>query len=362
MSLDQITFTRFVAAITVVFFHYGQSIFPANVSFLFENVTAGPIAVGYFYVLSGFIMSIAYYQPVQGNNQQAVINNWKYWLARFARIYPVYLVALLLIVIAKYKSVADSQETLVLHLSMLQAWIPGYPITLNTPGWSLSVEAFFYLCFPFLLIFVYKSGIKKLIVITVLLWFLTQIILMTAINSDAYQAKNYLHDFIYYNPLMHLNSFIAGMLTGIIFKKSSTQNSRNNSIFVILSFVLIFFLIWGRPHFEALTGFKLAYTNGLLAPAFLLLIILLAKDNSILSTILKHKWLILLGEASYSLYILQKPIHGVYEKIITPRIVLSETTHFYIFLLLLILISIASFKYFETPMRYYIRKRFSPQA
>ena len=359
MSLDQITFTRFVAALTVVFFHYGQSIFPANIAFLFENVTAGPIAVGYFYVLSGFIMSIAYYRPEHDNKpQNAAFNNWKYWLARFARIYPVYILALLIIVAAKYKTLPDNIDTLGLHLSMLQAWIPGYPITLNTPGWSLSVEAFFYLCFPFLLIYVYKSGIKKLIILTAVLWLATQIILILSINSNTYVPKNHLHDFIYYNPVMHLNSFIAGMLTGILFKRSSQQAKPINSLIVVASFALIFFLIWARPYFETITGLKIAYTNGLLAPAFLLFIVLLANSQGIIANILKHKWLILLGEASYSLYILQKPIHGLYDKIITPRVALPETIHFYIFLILLILISIASFKYFETPMRYYIRKKF----
>lgn len=360
MSLDQITFTRFVAALTVVFFHYGQSVFPANASFLFENVTAGPIAVGYFYVLSGFIMAIAYYRKDHHNNpKNRSFKRWKYWVARFARIYPVYIIALLLIVAAKYKTLVDNIETLPLHLLMLQSWIPSYPITLNTPGWSLSVETFFYLCFPFLLLFVYKSGIRKIITITAVLWLVTQIILMVALNSEAYQPQNYLHDFIYYNPLMHLNSFMAGMITGIFFKKTSDSINGNNGIFILLSFSLIFILIWGRPHFEELTGFKVAYTNGLIAPAFLLFIVLLGSNKGYTSTLLKHKWLILLGEASYSLYILQKPIHGLYDKIITPRINLSETLHFYIFLVILILLSIASFLYFETPMRRYIRNRLS---
>jgi len=362
LSLNQITFTRFVAALTVVFFHYGQHVFPANVPLLFENVTAGPIAVGYFYVLSGFIMAIAYYKPETDHTFIPAINKRKYWIARFARIYPVYILALLIIVAAKYKEIADNLVVLPLHLTMLQAWIPGYPITLNTPGWSLSVEAFFYLCFPFLLAYVHNDGTKKLIVFCALLWLATQLILLLAINSDAYQPKNHLHDFIYYNPLMHINSFIAGMLTGIFFKRSDQSDSANhasNTFWLVFSFLLIVLLIWARPHFEALTGFKIAYTNGLLAPAFLLFIILLGREQGIITKILNYKWLILLGEASYSLYILQKPIHGIYDKVITPRIPLSETLHFYIFLLLLIALSIASFKYFETPMRRAIRQRFS---
>lgn len=159
MQLDQITFTRFIAALTVVFFHYGQAVFPANIPFLFENVTAGPIAVGYFYVLSGFIMSIAYYQMDVANRGK--FNKLKYWVARFARIYPVYLIALLIIVAAKYKTLGEDWDVFLSHIFLVQSWIPGYPITLNTPGWSLSVEAFFYLCFPFLIFWVYKRELSN---------------------------------------------------------------------------------------------------------------------------------------------------------------------------------------------------------
>ena len=356
MQLDQITFTRFIAALTVVFFHYGQSVFPANIPFLFENVTAGPIAVGYFYVLSGFIMAIAYYKPDKSN--QKAISKKKYWLARFARIYPVYLLALLLIVGAKYKDLAQNWETLPLHLLLLQSWIPGYPITLNTPGWSLSVEAFFYLCFPFLLIWVYKAGTKPLAIFTVVLWIATQVILLTQLNSSSYAPKTDLHDLIYYYPLMHLNSFVAGLLVGIYLKRNANKvQASNNTFWLILSFALIFILIWSRPHLESLFGFKIAFTNGLLAPAFLWFIVLLARHKGMITKVFSYGWLVLLGEASYSLYILQKPVHGIYDKLVVPRISLPEVAHFYIFLVMLIVISILSFKYFETPLRKYLRTK-----
>jgi len=362
MQLDQITFTRFIAALTVVFFHYGQSVFPANIPFLFENVTAGPIAVGYFYVLSGFIMAIAYYQVAA--NQRNDFNKLKYWVARFARIYPVYLVALLIIVAAKFKSLGQDWETLPLHLLLFQSWIPGYPITLNTPGWSLSVEAFFYLCFPFLLIWVYKRGIKSLTIFAIILWLVTQIILLIQLNSDAYIPKSLLHDFIYYNPLMHLNQFVLGLVCGIYLKSSKYNSniSKNSGSWLLLSFVIMFLLIWGRPHLEALLGIRLAFTNGLLAPAFLGVIIFLARHKGFITKIFTYPFLILLGEASYSLYILQKPVHGIYDKVIVPRINLSETLHFYIFVVLLILISIVSYKFLETPMRKIINKIFSEKT
>ena len=358
MQLDQITFTRFIAALTVVYFHYGQNVFPANIPFLFENITAGPIAVGYFYVLSGFIMAIAYYQT--DTDKRKRFSRKKYWVARFARIYPVYLLALVIIVAAKYKTVFADWLTLPLHLSLLQSWIPGYPITLNTPGWSLSVEAFFYFCFPFLLVWIYKHGSKTLSLISVIFWLITQYILHSLLNSADYAPKTLLHDFIYYNPIMHLNTFLMGLLCGVYFKDRWIKRlPQKNDLWVILSMLTIFILIWARPHLENSLGFKIAYTNGLISPFFLLFIVLLASNKGIISKIFSHPWLILLGEASYSLYILQKPAHGLYDKIIVPRIHLSEDIHFYIFTIILILLSIASYKYLEKPARKMIRDKLS---
>lgn len=362
MQLNQITFTRFIAALTVVFFHYGQDVFPANIDFLFENVTAGPIAVGYFYVLSGFIMAIAYYQPE--TNDQTTISKKKYWIARVARIYPVYLLALLIIVAAKYKTLSTDWAAVPLHIFLLQSWIPGYPITLNTPGWSLSVEAFFYFCFPFLLAWIYKHGTRLLTVFSIVLWIATQFILLSLLNSESYALKTLLHDFIYYNPLMHLNTFIMGLLVGVFFKriennKKEMPKRSNNTIWLILLFSLIFLLIWARPYIEHYLDYKIAYTNGLLTPVFLLFIILLARNSGLISKVFNLPILILLGEASYSLYILQKPIHGLYDKIIVPRINLTENIHFYIFLLILIAVSILSYLFLEKPARNAIRTKLS---
>jgi len=242
----------------------------------------------------------------------------------------------------------------------LQSWLPGYPITLNTPGWSLSVEAFFYFCFPFLLIWIYKQRTRSLILFSVIFWLVTQFVLLKLLNSEAYAPKTLLHDFIYYNPIMHLNTFIMGLLCGVYFKKVGSQKfSRNNSYWLMLSFSFIFLLIWARPYIEETLDYKIAYTNGLLSPFFLLFIVLLASNKGVIAKILCHPWLILLGEASYSLYILQKPIHGLYDKIIVPRIQMTETIHFYIFLIILVAVSILSYLYLEKPARKTIRAKFS---
>jgi peptidoglycan/LPS O-acetylase OafA/YrhL len=354
VQLDQITFTRFVAALTVVFFHYGNQAFPLTIPYLENVLKAGPIAVNYFYLLSGFIMAIAYYQPTG----KQTLNKKKYWIARFARIYPLYLLALLLVAIPKYN--AEGVGTaLSYNLSLLQAWIPGYPLTLNAPGWSLSVEAFFYLCFPFLLVLVHKNTIKQVALVTVLFWLLTQAIHIYLLNSPVYQPLNAIHDFIYYNPMMHLSAFMLGILAGACFKRKShfIQRLRPYSTQGIITTTLTAsLLIAFQPQLIQILSFEFAFTNGLLAPILLLFIIFLGLNTGRIAQVLSHKWLIILGEASFSLYILQRPVYGIYHALLGSKIDLSEQQHFYLYIVLLIIISLLSFKFFEAPSRKLIRR------
>jgi len=359
MRLDHLTFSRFLAALSVVIFHYGGHLAPFNLQPFDQVFQAGPIAVSYFYALSGFIMAIAYYRPKTPEN----FNRWKYWLARFARIYPVYFIALLLVFVANYTKMDNASTQLLLNVSMLQAWIPSYPLSLNSPGWSLSVEAFFYLCFPFLLWIIYRGGLKSLMFLSIVLWIATQLLHTYWLNSPDYVPLNALHDFIYYNPLMHLNTFLAGLMVGILFKDKHirTTPSRYNNLLLLLTIVTIVLLLIIRPSFPIWFGIEIDYTNGLIVPSFLLFIILLARSQGIITTLLATPILVLLGEASYSLYILQRPVYGIYHNYIARHLSVSEQWHFYFYLLLLIAVSIASYKLFETPIRQWINTSVSWQ-
>jgi peptidoglycan/LPS O-acetylase OafA/YrhL len=354
VRIEQLTFTRYIAALTVVFFHYGISVFPANLPLLTPLLAAGPIAVSYFYVLSGFIMAIAYYRP---DKQARPLNAKRYWWARVARIYPVYLLALLLMIAAKYHSGGSEPFTVALSLSMLQAWIPGYPLSLNAPGWSLSVEAFFYLCFPLLLALVQRHHLSHLSIAATVLWFITQIGHTFLLNTAYYVPHGWLHDFIFYNPVLHLNTFLIGFVAGAWLLEGKLQAlsapSLNRVTLISVTLLTALVLIIRAP-LMASSGIQFDYTNGLIAPLFLLLIILLALNTGKTRRVLQHPWLVLLGEASFSLYILQKPVHGIYEKLMPASFDPQSALHFYLFIVLLTISALFSYWFFETPLRRFI--------
>lgn len=348
MKLDQLTFTRYIAALTVVFFHFGQQAFPATNMWWHPVVTAGPIAVSFFFVLSGFIMAVAYYQPDRPN-----LNKGKYWLARFARIYPVYLLALVLMILANLKTDGRDSAAVGLSLTMLQAWLPGYAMVLNSPGWSLSVEALFYLSFPFLLSFVHTKSLRTLTLITLVLWLGTQLLQIILHNSVSYEAKGLLHQFIYYHPLMHMSTFMLGLVVGIAFCKGQFNqfNQSWNGLAILGLTVLVILLLAYEASFEKTLGFLIDYNNGLIAPIFLAILVLLAVNNSWTKHFMSLPFLVLLGEASYSLYILQRPAYGIYDRVLGHWLPLDANLHYYLFAILLTVASILSFKYMETPLR-----------
>ncbi len=347
MKLEQLTFTRYLAALTVLFFHFGTHVYLASESWWSTIVTAGPAGVSYFFLLSGFVMAIAYYDPNKALNQK------RYWLARIARIYPVYLLALSLVLAANLHSVMDDPLILLLNLSMLQAWIPGYAMTLNSPGWSLSVETFFYLSLPFLLLFIQHGHFRKLLIAGLFFWFSTQLLQTILQHLPSYAPRTPLHEFIFYHPLMHWSTFILGLISGIWYKegKLTSLQSKWNGVFLFLVSALLVLLITYK---EQWLGKGEYFNNGLLVPLFGVLIVLLASNTGWVARLFSWSFFVLLGEASYSLYILQRPVYGIYERLVGKYLTTMPELHFYLFVIILTGLAIMSFKYFESPLRQFI--------
>lgn len=343
-----LTITRFFAALLVVSFHFGR-----NVPFLSSGVphsivSNGSLAVSYFFCLSGFIMALVYAGPGAGP-----VNKRKYWIARIARIYPVYIIGLLLMM----GFVAWSHLQLTLSVLMLQAWVPGSALSINSPEWSLSVEAAFYLVFPFVAPLLAERFFRWTLVATLVLWTATQILDGYALLHwyGGYPSKS--HDLIFYSPLVHLNQFLIGALAGswMSFKLHPGALLRKQAGFGLLviltvATVAVFFLPTpGLTVIPAIAG------QGWLAFAFVTLIISMTRLPRWMLKVTGSPIAQLLGEASYSLYILQYPLHMIFVKV-TGDAAMGPTQAFVLFVVLLVTVSVAMHIVIERPARGLIRK------
>lgn len=337
MKLDQITFSRFIAAMGVVIFHFGQDALPFSLcNKLFSK---GDVGVSYFFVLSGFIMMVAYYNSIS-------IDFFTFIKKRLARIYPLYLfAALLMFLLWLFSRDNIDYFTILFQLLMIHAWRVGKVFGFNFPSWSLSVEFFFYILFPFIFILYKRYSLKVIFVVIFMIWILSQMIVINL--PIIYQTDNKIafRDVNYYFPLLHLNQFLIGNFCGLFFLKKKFRYKYNGLIVVLLSIGLI----------AVLSAFKnININDGILAFYFAVIIYFMASDNGVISKFLSKKPFVLLGEVSYAIYILQFPIYVLVYKIFEVMQIESIEFKFYIYCVLLILTSFLTYYFIEIPSRNFI--------
>lgn len=134
----------------------------------------GGFAVQLFWLLSGAVFMIRY--------GRAPFDPGRFWVWRFARLYPLHLATLLLVTMLQLGSIRVSGSTTVyghfdlyhfaLQLVMASAWGFERGDSFNGPVWSVSVEVLIYLVF-----FIYASarrpglaGLSVVVVIFTGLW------------------------------------------------------------------------------------------------------------------------------------------------------------------------------------------------
>ena len=106
-------------------------------------------------------------------NNKDKIDFWDYMKRRFARIYPVFFLAIIVLLINfVILGKPIDYKGLILNITMVQSWIPGYALSFNGPGWSLAVEMFFYLSFPLLFNHFYKKYSYTKLIVPILIFFI----------------------------------------------------------------------------------------------------------------------------------------------------------------------------------------------
>jgi peptidoglycan/LPS O-acetylase OafA/YrhL len=343
MRIEALTFYRFVAAALVVFNHLDKSI--VNFDFANQMVT-------FFFVLSGFVMTVAYYSKEEFSTQSYVIH-------RISRIVPVYLVALALIMYVRPVSVSAA----IMNLTFLQAWFPPYPLSANYPAWSLSVEMFFYVSFPLILANMKKVPAGQFMLVAVICWGFTQAVSMNLLNSPFYTGfPSRSHDLIFYFPLGHLCSFLLGMGAASMFLHNKPQ-WRISAVPSFLAIAAILMLVAFDYQLEVLissmVGYEFRLGGSFYAPLFTALILLTALSDNFFTRALSLKVPVLLGEASYAMYILQVPIIMLINNWIVPLTSFDKMERIALHLSLLTAISILTFYWIEKPGKRLVRRLYN---
>lgn len=151
--IPALTGLRAVAAYAVFLHHYNPA--PAG-TFAYRLFAQGYVGVSVFFVLSGFLIHYRYADEVLTGRD----GSWRaYGQNRFARIFPLYALVLMLTVgVSVGMGRAMNWPLFGLNLSLLKGFFDDYKFSGIAQSWSLTVEACFYLSAPLLFVLLRRWG------------------------------------------------------------------------------------------------------------------------------------------------------------------------------------------------------------
>jgi len=321
-TIPCLTGARFVAALAVVLFHFGQ--FKPIPGIFFDY---GRQAVSFFFILSGVVLTYTYRDAITSRNIA-----WSEFLnLRLARIVPVH-VATWLISTALYLWFAwhpdQGRHPLaywIMGLFCIQVYWPSMDnlFRWNGQAWSISCELFFYALFPLLLPPLARrlKSIGSVIVSMGVVYFLEVAFYLSA-SALLARLINPAHSFLGYPtyaetttaalqvfPPIRLGEFVIGICLGLLMLRSEPLLRSPLKANLLLGFCAVAFVLLDRvPHLTLnplLVGTE-AYI--LFVPVLALTLVALTSGLTVLTPTLENRFVILLGEASYSLYL----VHGFF--------------------------------------------------
>lgn len=354
-KLNALTGLRFLAAFAVVIHHSAGPLLAADT---FAPWQFGSRAVSFFFVLSGFILTYSYPELPTGEEVRRFL-----W-ARFARIWPIHLLSLILSIVLISNMILASKLAFIANLMMVHAWIPqgDYFFSFNAVSWSISVEFGFYLFFPLLI-----RNLKKTVALKLCLSLLLAgaVIAICAILDPRPFDMQHLGlsstGLLAINPAARLFEFVLGMAGAVLWRTHRNRIDRGNVIVwtVIEGAIitaLILYVAYARVPIYGLVASQVpAYLAQWLfqidtAPFFAIVIIISAVGAGWIGRALGSSPMVFLGEISYSIYML----HRIIIDFLTSHALIlwvPDKLQFPVVAALVVLTSAISYTLVEGPMR-----------
>lgn len=312
--LASLTGIRFIAAIFVFNAHANN--LPGGPDVLEGVALAGHDWMTMFFILSGLILTWNY-DDVLGTRLTAH-GLRVYFVARFARIYPLYLMTLAVVALSTVQVPADlvrlvQDPALWAQVFAVQTWSGDLTVAYgyNGPGWSVGVELFLYALFPLLIVpfRAIRTNPRALVVVAVVCVALTFAMVAAAFllgtadlpREDPTSA----HRWLYRTPLTRLPDFVLGMSLGFLLihtrgRDLTRVGIRLQTVGAVTVLGLMF--VPGLPF----TIWTLDAANTI--PFALLMLGLVWAPESVLARFLSSGPMMLLGESAYAFYLWHQAI------------------------------------------------------
>lgn len=340
-----LTSIRGIAAWWVVLYHFRERLPPLGSEWLLSLIAHGYLAVDLFFILSGFVLALNYAESFRERGSLAGAIG--FYRLRFARIYPLHLVMLILfllnpLAIALFSANADTSaypwDYFVLSLFLVQNWGFSSAMAWNVPAWSISTEIFAYLFFPL------AAMLMARLIVTVSAVLLVGAALLIALALAAQAVGGSLGgDIPGFGLARCCLQFLLGMLVWRLRDRLGFATPRLSHVAILIAIGLI------------LAYALLPIGDALVMPAaFALLVFGLADLQARPGFWLKASWLQTAGLISYSTYLSHYFIRD-WVKFVLVRPDIPQWIPLLVYLLLVALASIVLYRMVEVPGRSWLR-------
>lgn len=268
----------------------------------------GWLGVNLFFILSGFVLSYSFFKYDKDFLSASKIIN--FYKKRAKRLLPLYYFSTLVIIIFLSQQTTLREVLLLLSLTFnftSDFWFPHQNIVL----WSLGIEVWFCLLFPFLMLSITKYGIIKTLV-WVLLFSLTIRVVGTFFMPESLETGS---GNFYLNPIKdsilgRLDDFLWGIAACYVYTQKPEQLTRPKSMLILsIGFITLACWLWDYAYLGKINYHFSAFINIIFdIGAFLLILSLLIMKKSFIRWLFSNTIIQLLGAMCYSLYLWHFPI------------------------------------------------------
>jgi len=350
-NFPALTGIRAVAA-WLVFLHHTNPFYPARFgNFINTLVSQFHIGVTIFFVLSGLLITLRYYDTSTSKE------SWlqKYFQNRIARVYPMYFILTTITMIVLFVQNKQGEHPLfdyMMNISFLKGFFDELKFTLIGQGWSLTVEECFYISAPLLFIgFRSTKWNIFFIAITILAFGLLLVFTFQRVSFYGF-FSHYTFLFTYTFPGRCVE-FLWGAGLVIFFRSHLTKAKAgimltSSGALLITGFVILMAVL-DMNTAGACKSAVIAINNFLLPGAIALLFYGLMREKTIVHNTLGSEIFVTLGKASYTFYLIHV---GVFYGLINHFL----PNDYLLTFLLLNLISLGLWYILEEPLNRHIRR------
>lgn len=328
-KIDSLQALRGIAALGIMLSHTNFIAFEA----------LGAWGVSVFFVLSGFVLMIAYYGKDRIKNY-SVISNMRFTVGKLKKIYFIYIVLTLFMLIfdfvgEKRVPIYISAIKLILNAAFIQEWIPLAERSINGVNWFLCTTALAYFVFPWILWLFEKKYSKKKAVISIVAAILIQFAICVfaermSIDVQSEWLETDLNYWMVYNaPWARIWDVVIGFNLGYLFvNKRNREGKLGYSLLEIASCLLavssfgFYFAHSLLNELPAINKESFLYPGKwwmyvlLFSFGTMVLIYVFAIGKGFVSSLLKNKFLLYIAKLSPYLFLIHYVVYQVIDKIL----------------------------------------------